>query len=218
MTTIKITKSHLAGIAVLLWPMAVGAAPILDQESVPLDPEALGFNVAPSIFEWQQGVTAGVEGQLSGIEMYFFGSAAAGTFEVWLGSPWQSGASVFSMAYSGASSWTLFDVSSAGLTLGIGDTFTFGVIGDDTLGQFASACATVEACAYSTPAYLGFPFVTGTPVDGQNFTFRTYMEVEDGPPPPPPPPPPPVGVPEPATLALLGLGLAGMGFSRRRKR
>ena len=82
----------------------VQADPILDQQNVPTNAQ---FN--HGLF-WQQEIIVGVDGILTGLEVLFVaGVPRAGTFYIWLGSPWQADAPIVTIGYDDIGGTTFFE-------------------------------------------------------------------------------------------------------------
>ena len=114
-----------AVIAVLLARGGPASAAIIDQQN---GPGNTSFNGSAG-FNWEQGVTAGITGQLVGVDIWD-NSATSTTLTINRGSPWQSDANDFSQTISTTpGTWTHVDLSSANLQFTAGDQFSIGLIG-----------------------------------------------------------------------------------------
>jgi len=181
------------------------AAPVLDQEnpnSIPHllcgdSPAFLGFRC-----EWQQAVTAGLTGQLTGVRLYSTGTAQV---RIGLGSPFYSGpwaADIIAAPIDG----TIIDLTPYNIVMAAGSTFVIDVMASPSDIDYPIGGTSTP------PQYSGgdlwFTFLPGTPLNhtalgGQQLAFQTFVDQ-------------PRQTPEPATLLLFGVGFAGIGLSRRR--
>ena len=95
-------------------------ADTIDQQNTNI---AWGFNNDTTLLDYQQGIVAGIGGQLVGFDVYV-GVAGEADFSINLGAPWQTDADDWSATVSFTSTgWQFVDISSAGITLSNGDTF-----------------------------------------------------------------------------------------------
>ena len=197
MTTSKST--YLALLAVLFSPIAANADPILDQANPSTD-----TLLCHGCVDWQQEVIVGVAGMLDGLDLFFSDSPVAGTLGIWVGSPWQLGTPLLSIEYAGVTGAHFFDLSGAGISLLLGESFTFGITGDSVGDLLASYSRDGESGAYAGDLFMSGDTPSCLFSCGMDLAFNSYME--------------PLSIPEPGTFALFCLGLAGMGLSRRRKK
>src|ERR1041384_1516477 len=101
------------------------AIPVFDQQQ-PND--TFSFLAAPT--DWQQGITAGISGQLTGIDLYWITGGPV-TFGINLGAPWQTDtdSAVISSPPFSPSGWNHYDLTSAGIYLVAGQQFTVRFLG-----------------------------------------------------------------------------------------
>lgn len=176
------------------------AAPVLDQSSPNSN---AGFNASPSN-HWQEGVSAGMSGMLSRVEVYALGAGTADLY-INLGDPWQTDANEFSTSLVAASEgWVTIDTSAAGIHVDAGDAFVIGIDGADG-GVWLGGSYWLPNGGYDAGgAWLnGGSYADG----GWDLAFRTYVDSDST--------GPAVPVPGALVLASLGTGLIGWLRSRR---
>ncbi|MBU1374330.1 MAG: PEP-CTERM sorting domain-containing protein [Alphaproteobacteria bacterium] len=179
--------------AAVLFAGAARAAPVLDQQALPL-----GGSFYEAL-EWQQTVTAGTTGRLSGITLY--GAGTNVTVRVNAGDGFYSGPYAFSQAVQLASGGTFIDTSSADIQLAAGQRFVIDLI--NGFGGNISAAATPYPDGH---LFLNF----GAPSDvtaccNSGLAFQTFMDGD-------------TAVPEPGAWPLMILGFSGAGAALRRRR
>ena len=189
-------KVFLFAMSALFFCHSAHAIPVLDQAN---DPFSAGLNGAGDTRTWQQGVTAGLSGLLSTIEISV-GEVGTLDFFVNVGAPWQSDSNDFQNASLAVTpGWNSIDISSANILVNPGDQFVIGIHGVE------STSALPIGASVDNRYPEGLLFLNGSDdpsvVHGLDMAFRTYVEV-----------------PEPTTLALMGLGLAGIGYRRHRSK
>jgi len=184
----------IAAMAAVLFSSAAHAAPVLDQQALPF-----GGSLYEGL-EWQQTVTAGVAGRLSGLTLY--GAGTNVTLRVNAGDGFYSGPYAFTQAVQLASGGTFIDTSSANIQLAAGQRFVIDLI-NGSGGNIATALTPYA----DGPLYMNF----GVPSDmtgccGATLAFQTFME------------PSSAAVPEPSAWALMIVGFGGAGAMLRRRR
>lgn len=169
------------------------ATPIVDQVNLPVNAIFSG--------NWQQEITAGVTGWLTGVDVFLNGSGRTVNLAINLGPPWQVDAPEFaqSILTNGAAVYSI-DLTPAHIFVNIGDVFALGMhtsdfVNPDIRGTFVDT---------PTGAYAGNLYAEGGGggflwPPGWDLGFRTYVEP----------------VPEPSVGFLLAAGL-GLVFIRRR--
>lgn len=193
-------KSALAALtaAVVVLAGAPASAAVLDQSSLGADAGTNG------IYEWQQQVTAGVNGKLSAVTLWGIGAL---TVRIAPGAGFYDGPYLFTQTFSfdlsDGINGKLIDTSSANIFLKAGDQFVIDFIsaGDPDAGQGASSQPYAGG-----DLFLNAPWglVNYTATYGTSLRFKTFMDTS--------------AVPEPATWALLLMGFASVGFALRRTR
>ncbi len=193
-----LTVACLGVLLSLSTPLA--AAPVLDQAYDVIG--GVHFNGGTSGYQWQQGVTAGLSGLLTSVELNFVFTGSTRVF-INVGAPWQTDSDDFSSAVSVSPGWQSIDVSSAGIHLAAGDVFSIGVEGFGNNG-IPSFTGYQGDGTYPGGAlfYNGQGYTNGATDSDMN--FRTYVDT--------------AVVPLPATAYLLGACLMCLVpvFGRRR--
>jgi PEP-CTERM motif len=167
---------------------------ILDQNNPPLN---VGLNDG---LEWQQQITVGLGGILSGITLYTQSGTDTDLVRIGVGSAPFTGAWAFQTTVGINAGGTFIDTSSANIALNPNDFFTIDVSG-------GPGCCNLYG---STSAYSGgdlYLDINGQFTDytqdfGYSMAFQTYMNTE---------------VPEPGTLVFMGTGVLGLAGILRRK-
>jgi len=182
---------------------AAQAAPVLDQNSAPF-----GGSLYEAL-EWQQQVTAGVAGQLSGITLY--GGGTNVLVRLAQGDGFYSGPYAFSQAAVLAGGGTFIDTSAANIMLTAGQHFVI-----DLSQGFGGNISTAASPYPGGHLFLNF----GVPSDYTNccnisLAFQTFMEVRA---PDPDADPNPAAVPEPSVWAMMLMGFGALGAAMRRQR
>jgi hypothetical protein len=111
--------------------LCASPTPLLDQAQ-----EVFGgqFNGGTATFVWQQGVTAGLTGQVTGLELYFHAFSNHGV-SVYLnrGAPWQTDAHDWAVSIPAggltSSAWNAFDLTGSAVFVNAGDQLSIGIHG-----------------------------------------------------------------------------------------
>ena len=104
----------------------LSATPELDQES-PFG--SILLNGSDTDVTWQQEVTVGLAGKLTGVEIYITLPGSA-DFLINVGIPWQSDTHDFETVVSSPTpGWVFIDTSPANINLDVGDKFVIGIHG-----------------------------------------------------------------------------------------
>jgi hypothetical protein len=166
---------------------------ILDQDN---QPDNVGLNDS---LEWQQQVTVGLGGILSGITLYTQSGTDVDTVKIGVGPAFFTGQYSFETTVGIDSTGTFIDTSSANIFLNPGDFFVIDISGGPGCCNLAGS-----GTPYSGGhLYLNFGGVQDyTELFGYSLGFQTYMNTE---------------VPEPGTLAFMGTGALGLAGMLRRK-
>ncbi|MEW5895637.1 MAG: PEP-CTERM sorting domain-containing protein [Candidatus Omnitrophota bacterium] len=187
----------------LLNTSIASALPVLDQVNNLYNNASFEAGITEA---WQQEVKVGLDGYLSGIDLYWHTSAGSVNnnvidFFINTGLAWQSDTANFSstISFTNANNWNYIDVSSAGLYFSQGDQFVIGAkntydntsLGGSYPDQYSSGDLFLDGSVFSNGEW--------------DLAFRTH--VQDG----------SNAVPEPATLTLFGIGLIGMTLRRHRR-
>lgn len=167
---------------------------ILDQDN---PPNNVGLN---DQLEWQQQVTVGIGGILSGITLYTQSGIDTDTVRIGVGSAPFTGQWAFETTVGIGAGGTFIDTSSANIALNPGEFFVIDVSG-------GPGCCNLFG---STTPYSGGDlyldidgqFTDYTALFGYSLAFQSYMNTE---------------VPEPGTLVFLGTGVLGVAGMLRRK-
>jgi len=121
----------------VIHPQAVDPAtrvpPVLDQESAPLTGSGILASAENGGNEIQQGIAAGLTGQLVEVELYGSGGTGTATFFINKGSPWQTDDNEFATTIRVTKTgWFSVDVSPAQLCFNKGERFVLGIFGSST--------------------------------------------------------------------------------------
>ena len=155
-------------------PEATGK-PILDQ----FNPGTLSstINGGSAAYEWQQGITAGIAGQLTRIDLFVdinpgLGEVSATELSVTLGSPWQSSAPSWTNTAILRSGWNTFDLAKAKIFVDVGDEYAIGIHGQSEFNFNPGF-----GISYDEQYPGGDLFVNGSSAEseGNDLLFRTYV-------------------------------------------
>jgi hypothetical protein len=155
-------------------PEATGK-PILDQ----FNPGTLSstINGGSAAYEWQQGITAGIAGQLTRIDLFVDINAALGKvseteLSVTLGSPWQSGTPAWATTAVLRQGWNTFDLAKAKIFVDVGDEYAIGIHGQSEFNFNPGI-----GISYDEQYPGGDLFVNGSSAEseGNDLLFRSYV-------------------------------------------
>jgi len=149
--------------------------PLLDQFNI--GDAAGALNGGTTLYTWQQGVTAGISGQLTRLDLFVaidpaFGDNNATEVSVTLGAAGQEGTLVWSTTEQLRSGWNTFDLSKAKIFLDEGEEYAISVQGQSA-DNFNPGIAYSVGDVY--PA--GALFLNGSIdiYEGHDMLFRTYV-------------------------------------------
>jgi hypothetical protein len=92
------------------------------------------INGGSAAYQWQQGITTGIAGQLTRIDLFVdidprFGEVSATELSVTLGPPWQTGIPAWTTTAILKAGWNTFDLSKAKIFVDVGDEYAIGIHG-----------------------------------------------------------------------------------------
>lgn len=166
---------------------------ILDQSNLPNN---LGLNDG---LEWQQQITVGIGGTLSGITLYTGSGTDTDLVRIGVGSAPYTGSWAFQTTVGINAGGTFIDTSSANIALSPGNFFVIDVSGGPGCCNLAGSTSPYSG----GDLYLDLngQFTDYTALFGYSLGFQTYMNT----------------VPEPGTLVFMGTGVLGIAGLLRRK-
>lgn len=167
---------------------------ILDQNNPPLN---VGLN---DQLEWQQQITVGLGGALSGITLYTNSGVDTDLVQIGVGDAWYSGQWAFSTTVGIGTGGTFIDTSSANILLQPGDHFVIDVSGGPGCCNLAGSINPYGGG--DLWLNVGGQLFDYTQLYGYSMAFQTYMNTE---------------IPEPGTLVFMGTGALGLAGMLRRK-
>ena len=191
----RIAQSAALSVATLFFVATnAHAVAVIDQQNnAPLN---VGY--CTGACEWQQAITAGLTGQLTGVTLY---GSGVGQVRIGLGSGFYSGpwaADITGAAVNGS----IIDLSSYNIFVNAGDTFVIDVL--NVAGSLQGTYSNVVGDLYLKWPQAGY---NGRDYSGNMaLGYTTYVDTSVQ-----------SDVPEPVTLAIFGLGLLGLGIARQRK-
>jgi len=173
----------LSSVVMIATPSALGpppeatGRPILDQFNTVISSSINGGSAA---YEWQQGITAGIAGQLTRIDLFVtidpsLGEMAPTELSVKLGSPWQNGATEWVTTAVLSSGWNTFDLAKAKIFLEVGDEYAIGIH-----GQSQDNFNPGFGISYDDQYPGGDLFLNGSSAEseGNDLLFRTYVRAK----------------------------------------
>jgi hypothetical protein len=178
----------------LAFGVSAHANSILDQNN---PPNNLGLN---DQLEWQQQVTVGLGGILSGITLYTQAGTDTDLVRIGVGSAPFTGNWAFSQTVGISAGGTFIDTSSANIALNPNDFFVIDVSGGPgCCNLFGSTTPYSGGHLYLD---LNGQFTDYTALFGYSMSFQSFMNTE---------------IPEPGTLVFMGTGVLGLAGLLRRK-
>lgn len=177
----------------LIGALAVGSALSATTSAVGSPPEANGrpildqFNTAfasgtvnggSELYQWQQGITAGIAGHLTRIDLYVyidpaFGDTVASDVSITLGSPGGSDTPAWTTTTAVLrTGWNTFDVAKAKIFVDVGDEYAIGIHGHSQ-SNFNPGFGFSSDDEYPG----GDLFLNGSTAEhvGDDLLFRTYV-------------------------------------------
>jgi hypothetical protein len=195
--TSAVKLSHVAAALSLLAGTQVFAAPIVDQQNNA--PLYVGYCTGSC--EWQQTVTAGLTGQLTGIMLYGSGT---GEVKIGLGSGFNSGPWAADILNAPIGGNQLIDLSAYNINLTAGQSFAIDTI-NITGGLSGTYTNPGLGALYLNMPQWGYNQFNYSAYGNYALGYTTFVDTAAA------------AVPEPGTLALFGLALFGLAATRRRK-
>ena len=179
-------------VTALMVALAVGSVLIATTSAVGSPPEATGkpildqfnpgtlsstINGGSAAYEWQQGITAGIAGQLTRIDLFVaidaaLGEVSATEVSLRLGSPWEIGTPAWTTTAVLSSGWNTFDLAKAKILVDVGDEYVIGIHGQSEFNFNPGI-----GISYDEQYPGGDLFVNGSSAEseGNDLLFRTYV-------------------------------------------
>jgi hypothetical protein len=163
------------------------ATPVLDQSNT-----AINAGFCASSCNWQQTITAGMTGKLTGVALYGNGTA---TVRIGQAAGFNAGNWAGTVVGATVNQNNIIDLSSFNIFVTAGQSFVVDYLNGS--GGLSGTFGTPHGMLYLNGSSFGTDWALG---------YRTYVDTDAA-----------SAVPEPASLGLFGLGLLGFAMSRRRK-
>ena len=156
-------------------PQQAAGKPTLDQVNTATVSSTINGGASP--YEWQQGVRAGIAGQLTRIDVFVvidpsFDGVSTTEVSLTLGQPWQNSGPAWSTTAILKAGWNTFNVSKANVFVDVGDPYAIGIHGYDQ-DEFNPGIA----ISYGEQYPGGELFLNGSSAEsvGNDLLFRTFV-------------------------------------------